>query len=40
MFKCNLGKTAQETGKVIAQAIVSAIYTCRECKYSEVAEFM
>ena len=29
---------AQATGKVIAQAVVSAIYACCECNYSQIVQ--
>ena len=39
-FEWNLG-IARVTGKVIAGAIVSAIYACCECNYSQIVrEFM
>ena len=40
-YMCNLGIVARVTGKVIAQAIVSAIYACCDCNYSQIVrEFM
>ena len=29
---------AQATGKVIAQAVASAIYACCECNYSQIVQ--
>jgi len=34
---CHLGIIARATGKVIAQAIASAIYACCECNHSQIA---